>query len=793
MVEEYFARTSDEYGYETCVEHLSMAAAFSGGFSGVFGQLEEGVLAGLFHDAGKYSEAFQKRIRDPEHVAKVDHSTAGAVKTGEQGHLYAAMAIAGHHAGLPSFGTTVDTAQDSSLQGRVKRAREHSDIINCEAMGKQFDFASLSSIKADTTLRDIYTMMMRIRMIFSALVDGDRLDSEFFTEDNMSREEWRLLHEIKDFFGAASLAEQQAPSTDKLLQAAEMVRQRLRDKAQTTIAHLASIAENRADALFAKPDKTPLDKKRCQILKQCLEEGKRSELERGIYTLTAPTGSGKTNASITFALEHAKTHGLDRVIYVIPYTSIIDQTVAVFEKEFGEEAVLPHYADAPYRLAEEDDLNPIDVRRNLASENWNAPIVVTTAVQFFESLYSNKTSRCRKLHNIANSVIVFDEAQTLPPQHLKPCLKAMLELVDHYRCTAVLCTATQPELLPVLRELRNEPNYEVWEITAMSDDEIMQFERTTITFAGHTTLEELAQELASQPQVLCVVNTRKEAQSLYQLLKEETAGEDGLYCLTTLHCAYDRKRLFDEIRARLATGKPCRVISTSLIEAGVDVDFPVAYREEAGLDSILQTAGRCNREGRRPKKESIVTVFSTDGTIPPFIRQNLDALAYVKAKGFEDVNEPVAIHAYFTYLLNLRQGGGIRLRNAADPLDQANILRLHSHEGDNRRQMPFDTIDQCFHMIDSLTVPVYVPVNSEARDLCDRLMNGERNRMLFRRLGKYAVQVWPKHRDTLLKAGKIVDVDSGSTDASYVLQDPQVYSSEFGLELEVSPGEGLWI
>lgn len=792
MVEEYYARTSN-HGYETCVEHLSMAAAFSGGFSGAFGQLEEGMLAGLFHDAGKYSEAFQKRIRDPEHVMKVDHSTAGAAKTGEQGHLYAAMAIAGHHAGLPSFGATVDTSQDSSFQGRIKRAREHPDTINCTAMGEQFDFVSLSSIKADTTPRDIYTMMMRIRMIFSGLVDGDRLDAEFFTEDNISREEWELLHEIKDFFGGASLSEQQAPSNDRLLQAAEMVHRKLHDKAQTVIAHLASIVENRADALFAKPDKTPLDEKRCKILRQCLEEGKSSGFGRNIYTLTAPTGSGKTNASITFALEHARTHGLDRVIYVIPYTSIIDQTVAVFEKEFGEEAVLPHYAEAPYRLAEEDDLNPTDVRRNLASENWNAPIVVTTAVQFFESLYSNKTSRCRKLHNIANSVIVFDEAQTLPSQHLKPCLRAILELVDHYQCTAVLCTATQPELLPVLRELRDEPNYEVREITAMSEDEIMQFKRTTITFTGHTTLEKLAQELASYPQVLCVVNTRKEAQSLYQLLEQEDVGEGGLYCLTTLHCAYDRKRLLDEIRARLAAGKSCRVISTSLIEAGVDVDFPVAYREEAGLDSILQTAGRCNREGHRPKEESIVTVFSTDGTIPPFIQQNLDALAHVKEKDFEDVNNPAAVHAYFTSLLNLRRGGGMRLRNAADPLDQANILRLHSSEGDNRRQMPFDTIDQRFHMIDSLTVPVYVPVNDEARDLCDRLMNGERNRMLFRRLGKYAVQVWPKHRNTLLEAGKIVDADPGSADASYVLQDSQAYSSEFGLELEVSPGEGLWI
>ena len=788
MVQEYFARTSDEHGYETCVEHLSMVGALAGGFAGRFGQLDEGLLAGVFHDAGKYSEAFQKRIRDPEHVAKIDHSTAGAVEMAKHNHFFAALAIAGHHAGIPELGTKEDTEQDSSFVGRQKRAADPKRHIDCSSMRKQFNVAALESLNVLPERLEPYSTMMRVRMIFSALVDGDRLDAEFFTKDNSTRAEHELLRNTKTTLNPKRLAEQRSPMLDQLVEAAEQVQQATHDDACAALETMTERAEQRAQTFFDKQEKTPLDEKRCQILRQCLEKGKDQDFKPGLYTLTAPTGGGKTNASITFALEHAKAQNLERIIYVLPYTAIIDQTVGAFEQEFGTEMVLPHYSEAPYNLAEQHELDEKNLKRSLASENWNVPIVVTTAVQFFESLYSNKTSRCRKLHNIANSVIVFDEAQTLPPQHLKPCIRAILELVDQYGCSAVLCTATQPELLPVVRELNHDKTFEIPEITEVTDDEVMQFERTTIEFAGKMALDELAQKLCDLTQVLCVVNTRKEAQDLYRKIEFLRGNAAGLFCLTTLHCAADRKAKLEEIRKRLRNGQPCNVISTSLIEAGVDIDFPLAFREETGLDSILQTAGRCNREGLRPKEESIVTVFSTDEGKMPFLQQNLSALERVKESHFDDVNEPAAIHCYFSTLLSLRSGG--RTTGDHDPLDTSSILKMHRY-GYKGRAMPFGVIEQNFHLIDSLTTPVYVQINDESQDLCSRLLNGEYSRTLFRKLGKYAVNVWPQHLETLLDAGKLSIVGEEGN-AGYILMDSTVYSPDLGLSMEDLAATGLF-
>ncbi|WP_289097808.1 CRISPR-associated helicase Cas3' [uncultured Bifidobacterium sp.] len=787
MVEEYYARTSD-HGYETCVEHLSMVGALAGGFAGRFGQLDEGLLAGVFHDAGKYSEAFQKRIRNPEHTAKVDHSTAGAVEMAKHNHFFAALAIAGHHAGIPELGTGEDTEQDASFVGRQKRAADPRRHVDCSPMREQFNVAALESLNALPERMEPYSTMMRIRMIFSALVDGDRLDAEFFTKDNSSRAEHDLLRKTKTALNPERLSEQQSPTLGQLVESAEQVKRTTHDDAYMALEAMTGKAERRAQAFFDKQEKTPLDEKRCQILCQCLEKGKDRAFKPGLYTLTAPTGGGKTNASITFALEHAKAQNLERIIYVIPYTSIIDQTVSAFEQEFGVDMVLPHYSEAPYNLAEQHELDEKNLKRSLASENWNAPIIVTTAVQFFESLYSNKTSRCRKLHNIANSVIVFDEAQTLPPQHLKPCIRAILELVDRYGCSAMLCTATQPELLPVVRELKHDKTLEIPEITEMTDDEVMQFERTTIEFTGNMTLDELAQKLYGLDQALCVVNTRKEAQELYRKIGSLRGNDDGLFCLTTLHCAADRKLKFEEIRKRLRNGQPCSVISTSLIEAGVDVDFPVAFREEAGLDSILQTAGRCNREGMRSKEESIVTVFSTDEGKVPFLQQNLSALEHVKESHFDDVNEPAAIHCYFSALLNLRGGG--QTTGEHDPLDASSILKMHRY-GYKGRMMPFGVIDQNFHLIDDLTTPVYVQINDESRDLCSQLLNGECNRTLFRKLGKYVVNVWPQHLEALLDAGKL-SIIGEEGEASYILTDSTAYALDLGLSIEDLAATGLF-
>ena len=521
MCATYYARTSD-HGYETCAEHLAMAGCLAGGFAKGFGYLDDGLLAGLVHDLGKYSDAFQRRIRNPDHCGPVDHSTAGALLLMRHVCPLAAMAVAGHHAGLPDLGSYGEL-EGSTFMSRMNRARRAGDcnpLALAQAGEAQLDIPQSAFLHGTRSAKpmtsgkrperwSLYIDMMLTRMLFSALVDADRLDAEFFTFN--------------------------------------------------------------------------------------------------------------------------------------PYTSIIDQTVGQFEAIFGTDAVLPHYSEAPYQLKNESDMDATDLRRALAAENWNAPIVVTTAVQFFESLYSNATSRCRKLHNIADSVIVFDEAQTLPVPYLRPCVRAIAELVERYGSTAVLCTATQPELQPLLDESFDGDHVRVPEISPFTRDDRDSFRRVTIKRLGDIALDALAERLGGHKQVLCVVNTRSKAQYLHDRLADDDA--EGSFCLTTLQCAADRQRLFAEIRDRLDAGASCRVVSPSLIEAGVDVDFPVAYREEAGLDSVIQTAGRCNREGRRPSSESVVHVFSTEGGCAPFLRQNIAAFRAV-ADRHADLNTDEAVRAY---------------------------------------------------------------------------------------------------------------------------------------------------
>lgn len=521
MCATYYARTSD-HGYETCAEHLAMAGCLAGGFAKGFGYLDDGLLAGLVHDLGKYSDAFQRRIRNPDHCGPVDHSTAGALLLMRHVCPLAAMAVAGHHAGLPDLGSYGEL-EGSTFMSRMNRARRAGDcnpLALAQAGEAQLDIPQSAFLHGTRSAKpmtsgkrperwSLYIDMMLTRMLFSALVDADRLDAEFFTFN--------------------------------------------------------------------------------------------------------------------------------------PYTSIIDQTVGQFEAIFGTDAVLPHYSEAPYQLKNESDMDATDLRRALAAENWNAPIVVTTAVQFFESLYSNATSRCRKLHNIADSVIVFDEAQTLPVPYLRPCVRAIAELVERYGSTAVLCTATQPELQPLLDESFDGDHVRVPEISPFTRDDRDSFRRVTIKRLGDIALDALAERLGGHKQVLCVVNTRSKAQYLHDRLADDDT--EGSFCLTTLQCAADRQRLFAEIRDRLDAGASCRVVSTSLIEAGVDVDFPVAYREEAGLDSVIQTAGRCNREGRRPSSESVVHVFSTEGGCAPFLRQNIAAFRAV-ADRHADLNTDEAVRAY---------------------------------------------------------------------------------------------------------------------------------------------------
>ncbi|MBT1175175.1 CRISPR-associated helicase Cas3' [Bifidobacterium sp. LC6] len=805
----FYARTSD-HGYETCVEHLCMTGCLAGGFAQQFRHLDDGLLAGLFHDLGKYSQGFQKRIRDPEHTGKVDHSTAGAMLLVQNRRFASALAVAGHHAGLGDFGSAGDR-EGSTFSARMNRAFNAGDnnpLALASAWKKQIDVPqsalqarSVTASEKNSQVKQseddhCYSDMMLTRMLLSALVDGDRLDAEFFTSNREDRAEHQLLERLKEQLGSETLSGCRAPEWNDLREAALATSADYQAGNHSRINYLADAVENVARRYLESSHKTPLDVKRCELLTQCLNQGRSESHKPGLYTLTAPTGSGKTIASITFALEHARTNNMQRIIYVIPYTSIIDQTVGQFEKIFGEGPVLPHYAEASYQLKDESDMDGIDLRRALAAENWNAPIVVTTAVQFFESLYSNKTSRCRKLHNIANSVIVFDEAQTLPVPYLRPCVKAIAELVEHYGATAVLCTATQPELQRLFVQSFSDGRCaDIPEISPFTNEDYEQFRRVTVERIGDIELDALANRLDKHAQVLCVVNTRKKAQYLYNRLNRESESE-GTFCLTTLQCAADRKRLLTRIRSRLAAGETCRVVSTSLIEAGVDVDFPVAYREETGLDSIIQTAGRCNREGKHAADESMVYVFSTAGGQAPFLQQNLVAYRETAAR-YPDLISNDAIRTYFGELLGMLGDNNSNMVAGNDALDVHRIISLHGCG----RGMPFERIARLFKLIDTPTVPVYIPLSDdelgdEGARLCNQLEQGDIDRALFRKLGKYAVNVWPQHLEKLLSAGAVLSV-GGETGAAeencYILRDLSRYSSQLGLQLENVAADGIFV
>lgn len=704
-------------------------------------------------------------------TSRVNHSSCGMKEAYRLGLQEAEFAIAGHHTGLPDGGNPqTDTDQSPTLMGRIKR-------ISPDASHWK-DEITPPTVSPILRKESFFSAMMRIRMHESTLVDADRLDAEFFVNGKVERNESPFLEQLLQVLGPGRLASSIMPSTEELITRSRSLARKIRISQEQQIADLSKIMENRARKLLSGPVTTSLNAKRNAILKNCLAHGADQKWEPGLYTLTAPTGSGKTDSSLTFALEHAKTHHLARVIYVVPYTSIIDQTVKEFEKLLGAEVVLPHYADADFQLKEEKELNTVDLHRSFAAENWNMPIIVTTAVQFFESLFANKASKLRKIHNIANSVVIFDEAQTLPVSYLRPCVQAIAELVDHYRMSAVLCTATQPALYELFAQALGRSDLIIPEIAPLNEQERSQFRRNRIVVDGQMTLAHLVAEVNHHDQVLCVVNTRKEAQYVAQAVRK-THSDDGTFCLTTLQCAYDRQRLLKKIRKRLHHRVPCRVISTSLIEAGVDVDFPVAYREQAGLDSILQTAGRCNREGRNDSNSCLVHVFATDEGRVSFLAQNVAAFNAVYRQT-KDLASQEAIHLYFTNLLTMY---------GEEALDSNHILEAHE-EGIDGCLMPFAAIANSFKLIDTQTKPVYVPLNQEAEKLCALLAVPQNyTRKLFRVLGQYAVNLWPGSIVKLKEAGKLLPLAS-STDsdvAAFVLTDVSIYDSFTGLVVSEDP------
>ncbi|WP_114859323.1 CRISPR-associated endonuclease Cas3'' [Azospirillum brasilense] len=701
--------------WEPLREHLLRVAARAEGFAAVLfpGSDWAGAWAralGLLHDAGKYAEAFQ-RLLNGENI-RVDHSTAGAVlalerygKDSPVGWLLA-YAVAGHHAGLPDGG--MDGNEEASLTVRLRKAKLP-DSVRAEVLREIGPL--LPAELPLPTFADWFAVALFARMIFSCLTDADALATEGYSDPEQ-----------------AALRGGQ-PDLPTLAAALRM--------------HLVGKA--------AKATPSDVNRIRTEVLERCRDA---AALPPGLFSLAVPTGGGKTLSSLSFALEHAQRHGLRRVIYVIPYLSIIEQTAETFREDAFAGlpgAVLEHHsAYAPpggFDDRDEEGVGPD--RHKLASENWDSPVTVTTAVQFFESFFAARPSRCRKLHNVARSVIVLDEAQLLPLPHLRPCLALLDALARDYGCTILLSTATQPALdrdrplafgLTGIRPIMPEDG-------APALHKAM--ERVTVEHAGLLDDEALADRMRNATQALCVLDTRGHAADLYRALRDREV--EGLYHLSAAMCAEHRSTVLAAIRADLAEGRPCRVVSTQLVEAGVDVDFPLVLRAMAGLDSIIQSAGRCNREGR-PGLFGRVVVFDTarrNGLSDLNRRRDLTR-EIMDGRPWDEALHPDVIATYFRRLYSADKRK--RTASGGDPYDRTEAWsRLATT---NRRDaIPFRAVAADFHLIDNDQAAVIVPYTEEAQRWADALRATERPGAIARKLQRFIVTIPRGQLAQLMGAG----------------------------------------
>ncbi len=674
-------------------DHLRAVGHLAGDQAVAFGARPWAETAGMWHDLGKYSEEFQDYIRsasgyDPEaHIetapGRVDHSTAGAIHAINQWDVHGrvlAYLIAGHHAGLPDW-----EKLEGGTGGALRERLQKTDLLD-KALAADIPSDLLEAPRPDFNVPGgKQGFALWLRMLFSCLVDADFLDTEAFMDEGKAslRGAYPTLTELREAFDR----------------------------------HMAALARDAPD--------TPVNRLRADILSACRQAAQKPP---GLFSLTVPTGGGKTLSGMAFALEHAIAHHKRRVVHVIPYTSIIEQTADVFRGIFGE-AVIEHHSS----------LNPDreTARSRLAAENWDAPIIVTTTVQFFESLFAARTSRCRKLHNLVDSVVVLDEAQLLPPEFLQPILDVLNLLVTHYGVTVVLSTATQPALesrqdsfgKTILRGLD-----EVTEIIPDPDALYAELERVTVELPDDLNQprdwDEIAEEISQHESVLAVVNTRRDARELFQRMPK------GTIHLSALMCGHHRSAVIAEIKEKLRQGRPVRVVSTQLVEAGVDLDFPVVYRALAGLDSIAQAAGRCNREGRLPNKGRVVVFVPPQPAPPGILRRAASKSVSVLASSHAS---PLARDSFSRFF---------RLFYDDSDLDKHGIERLLTPNGELACQ--FRTAARKFRLIDDSGVTLLVRYygDEEEREI-DMLLNTLKkegpSRWLVRKLQRYSVNISEWH------------------------------------------------
>jgi CRISPR-associated endonuclease/helicase Cas3 len=704
--------------WEPLSHHLAAVGKRAAAFAAPFGCSETARISGHLHDIGKLSREFQEYIRQGRATGG-DHSSAGTRVAHDAypyplGKILAAI-IAAHHAGLADgtdLGRRLEAAQD-----RIPAGWEaHSGPLRPEAALKPaFPFKQDGRNKG-------FSLSFLFRMLFSCLVDADFLETERFYAEARGEPILRGGH--------LDLAE---------------LRDRLR----------VYMSKKRAGA-----EPTALNALRGEILDHAVA---RAALRPGLFTLTVPTGGGKTLGSLSFALEHAVRHGLRRVIYVIPVTAIIEQTAAVFQESLAARAdVLEHHASFDWDQAEgahSSDDEGIDglLKLRRAAENWDVPIVVTTAVQFFESLYANRPSRCRKLHNIAGSVVILDEVQTIPVDLLLPCMAALDELARNYGASIVLCTATQPALRKMDNALvdgRKQP------IGFDLDDknELAPEPKRLYTTLKRVIVERrpdpipddaIAARFREQPQMLCIVNTRQHARDLFAVIRDEP----GAAHLTTLMCPRRRRTVLADLRQRLLDCLPVRLVATSLIEAGVDIDFPEVWRAVAGLESIAQAAGRCNREGK-PLLGRVV-VFEPAAAEPPHeLKIRWQAARPVLARH----DDPLSLGAVRDYYSELYWQKGDAALDATRVERRPGILAAIAERA-STADFPFEAIAGAFRLIKEVMEPVVVPWRADRDDdaadrLLARVAAQERPRVAdLRGLQQYVVPITRQARNAWLAAG----------------------------------------
>lgn len=714
----YLAHSRTDTGHEDPVAtHLSDVARTAAQHAEAFGCADEACLAGLLHDLGKYGDLFQRRLKGLERG--IDHWSAGAweaVRRYQRSGIAAALAIQGHHVGLQQ--ATDDDLRDldpKRLEKNHPLNRRLSDSDTDHLLRLLDDDGLTLPDKLDETiyagLREpsVAAAMLDVRMLFSTLVDAD------FTE-------------TEAHFQATGPDEKSYREAGPTLEPEPMLK--------ALRAYIDGVAmESRATA--------KVNELRADLLNACLEAGAGPQ---GLFTLTAPTGAGKTLSMLAFALQHALTHDLRRIVMVIPYLSIIDQTVAVYQKALASvvpdgkmgETVLEDHSMAGGDDRSDGGDQQADHGRLLA-QNWDAPIIITTSVQMLESLFANRPGRCRKLHRLAGSVILFDEVQTLSTSLAVPTLATLSHLSERYGASVVFSTATQPAFTH-LDEVVKQFCMGGWAPTEIVPDKLDLFSRarrTQVEWSGADEAicwDDLAVRFGDLGQALCIVNLKRHALALFNELRTREA--EGLLHLSTSMCPAHRQATLAEVRERLDKGEPCLLVSTQCVEAGVDLDFPVVYRAWGPLDAIAQAAGRCNRNGLAKIGE--VRVFKPEderGLYPPGAYEQAASVAQtlLRERGPEgmDINDPALFAEYFRELYDIKG-----VANAQTKLTDA-MERQH-----------FAEVASLYRVIDNAAVNVLVPhCPDEFQALADEVRETGLTRKWIRRARPHTVGVFLKRGD----------------------------------------------